>query len=205
MKKLLFTFILLASLSGYAQTSDIEFDGSQWKAPYTLRLPEGWGVERFAIPIGFAPEIPYKGVEDIRFSPGWGKSNSDEYWSYAFLWYLDGSLETTAQIIESNLKAYYTGLVESNIESRKIPADKLVPVKTQFKKVKTFSGDLDTFRGTITLLDYMQQKPITLNCIVHLKSCLGQNKTYIFYEIMPKPYNNLIWQSLNELWAEFSC
>jgi hypothetical protein len=205
MKKILLILLFLASLPGFAQTSEVEFDGSKWNPPYTLAIPEGWGVERFAIPIGFAPQIPYKGVEDIRFTPGWGKSNSDEYWTYAFLWYLDGSQETNAKIVENNLKAYYNGLVESNIEPRKIPADKLVPVKAEIRKVKTSKGDLRTFRGTVTMLDYMQQKPITLNCIVHLKSCSGQDKTYLFYEISPKPFSDIIWQSLDELWAGFGC
>ena len=36
------------------------------KAPYNLGFPKDWGVERFLIPIAFAPQIPYKGVEDIR-------------------------------------------------------------------------------------------------------------------------------------------
>ena len=36
--------------------------------------------------------IKYSGVEDIRFAPGWGNAKSNEYWTYAFLWYLDGTV-----------------------------------------------------------------------------------------------------------------
>ena len=205
MKNLIFLLLCLISLSTFGQALKVEFDGNKWNAPYTLNFPKGWDVERFLIPIEFAPQIPYKGVEDIRFTPGWGNIKSDEYWTYAFLWYLDDTPKTNAKIVETNLKAYYTGLVGRNIVPRKIPADKLVTVKTEIKKVKTDKGDLKTFRGTIYMLDYMEQKPITLNCIVHLKSCLGQNKTFIFNEISPKPYNDNIWQSLNQLWTDFSC
>ncbi|MHA4893016.1 hypothetical protein, partial [Enterococcus faecium] len=88
----------------------VKFDGNKWEAPYTLNFPKGWDIERFLIPIAFAPEISYKGVEDIRFTPGWGKVQTDEYWTYAFLWYLDGKVKTNEKIIEDNLKAYYTGL-----------------------------------------------------------------------------------------------
>ncbi len=59
------------------------------EAPYHLSIPKDWTIERFLITISFAPQISYKGVEDIRFTPGWGKVDSDEYWTYAFLWYLD--------------------------------------------------------------------------------------------------------------------
>jgi hypothetical protein len=149
--------------------------------------------------------IKYTGVEDIRFAPGWGKVNTSEYWSYAFLWYLDGRVETNVKIIESNLKAYYTGLIASNIEPRKIPAEKLIEVNTHFKKVETDKGDMETFRGTIYMLDYMEQKPIMLNCIVHLKTCKEQNKTYLFHEISPKPFDEAVWESLNQLWLDFTC
>jgi len=205
MKNLIIAVLCFSSFTTLAQTPKTAFDGKNWMAPYTLNIPKGWDVERFLIPIEFAPQIPYKGVEDIRFTPGWGNAKSDEYWSYAFLWYLDGSPETTAEIVATNLKAYYTGLVGRNVEPRKIPANKLVSIKTAVKQVKTDKGDIKTFRGTVYMLDYMEQQPITLYCIVHLKSCPGQNKTFIFNEISPKPYSDNIWQSLNQLWTEFNC
>jgi hypothetical protein len=205
MKSIITTLVCLISLTSLGQTPAVEFDGNKWDAPYTLNFPKGWDVERFLIPIAFAPQIPYKGVEDIRFAPGWAKVKTDEYWTYAFLWYLDSATETNAIIVANNLKAYYTGLVGINIRQRKIPDNKLVTVKTIIKKVKTDKGDLKTFRGTIYMLDYMEQKPITLNCIVHLKSCAGKDKTFIFNEISPKPYNHPVWQSLNQLWTNFSC
>jgi len=201
MKK--FTFILFCFLACNLSAQD--FDGHNWKAPYTLSFPEGWGVERFLIPIEFAPSIPYKGVEDIRFAPGWGDPKTEEYWSYAFLWYLDEMPVTNEAVIQTNLNAYYTGLIGRNIERRKIPAEKLFPVKTLVKEVKAEAGDLKTFQGTINMLDYMEQKPMILNCVVHVKSCPGQTKGFIFYEISPKPSTDKIWTSLELLWKSFEC
>ena len=205
MKKYILVFLSLACLTTMAQTSASPFDGNKWVAPYTLSRPKGWDVERFLIPIEFAPQIPYKGVEDIRFTPGWGHVNSDEYWSYAFLWYLEDKPEINEEIVETNLRAYYTGLVGRNIAPRKIPNEKLFPVKTTIKRVKTVKGDLKTFQGIIYMLDYMEQQPITLNCVVHVKICTGQQKTFIFNEISPKSYNDAVWQSLNQLWTDFNC
>lgn len=205
MKIVLSCLFFIMSLTIYGQGTEADFDGKKWEAPYILKIPNGWDLERFLVPISFAPDIKYTGVEDIRFAPGWGKVNTSEYWSYAFLWYLDGRVETNVKIIESNLKAYYTGLIASNIETRKISAEKLIEVDTHFKKVETDKGDLETFRGTIYMLDYMEQKPITLNCIVHLKTCKEQNKTYLFHEISPKPFDEAVWKSLNQLWLDFTC
>lgn len=203
MKNILILLFCLIALGAFGQDPTVEFDAKQWEAPYDLGTPQGWDVERFLIPILFAPQIPYKGVEDIRFTPGWAKAQTNEYWSYAFLWYLEGAPKTNAKIIKTNLNAYYSGLVETM--QGDIPADQLVPVKTKIKKIKTAKGDLKTYQGTVYMLDYMAKKPITLNCIVHLKSCAGQDNTFIFYEISPKPYSDKVWQSLHQLWTEFSC
>src|ERR1041385_6467499 len=127
--------LCFVSINAFGQNEKVEFDGSKWNPPYSLDIPQGWNVERFLIPIEFAPQIPYKGVEDLRLTPGWAKAESDEYWTYVFLWYLDDSPETNEKIIEENLKAYYTGLVDRNIESRKIPPEKVVPLKTYIEKV----------------------------------------------------------------------
>jgi len=68
MKRSLFViiFFLVFTIGLHAQE---KFDPVAWKAPYSLGL-DGWGIERFSIPIDFAPKIPYKGVEDVRFTVG---------------------------------------------------------------------------------------------------------------------------------------
>jgi hypothetical protein len=205
MKNLMLAILCLISLSMHGQEVNAEFDGHKWKAPYNLSTPAGWGVERFLIPISFAPQIPYKGVEDIRFTPGWAKLKTDEYWTYAFLWYLDSKPETNAKIIAENLKAYYTGLIKSNTDSAKAATGRSVPVTTVFEKTTTANGDLETYTGTIEMTDYMQQKPITLNCMVHLKFCAEENKTIVFYELSPKPFAHGNWINLNQLWLGFRC
>ncbi len=127
MKRAISIILILASFTVEGQNSNEGFDARNWQPPYSLASPQGWDVERFQIPIEFAPQLVYKGVEDIRFTPGWGNSKSDEYWTYAFLWYLDGLPEMNEIIVGENLKAYYTGLVERNIEPRKIPTEKVIP------------------------------------------------------------------------------
>jgi hypothetical protein len=204
MKKILFLSFVLVSLNSFAQTPN-EFNPETYVPTYSLKTPEGWGVERFGIPIEFAPSIAYKGVEDIRFTPGWGNVESEEYWSYAFLWYLDGKQVMDVKTIEKNLTAYYNGLVGRNIEPRKISKDKLVNLVASVKEVATEKGDLKTFSGTVKMLDYMAQKPMTLNCMVHVKSCQDNAHSYVFYQLSPKPFGDKVWKSLTELSDSFKC
>lgn len=203
MKILSVIIFSLFIIVGYGQVTNPPFDGHKWEAPYELPIPKDWTIERFLIPISFAPQIPYKGVEDIRFAPGWAKAKSDDYWSYAFLWYLEGEIRMDPKMIDSNLKNYYTGLISVNRPD--IPKEKLVPVVTSFKEAKKENDDLQTFIGTISMLDYMQQKPIVLNCKVHLRACSGENKTFIFFELSPQQLSHNIWISLDKLWLDFKC
>lgn len=205
MRSLLIFIFCLAFLSTYAQNAQTEFDGHKWEAPYNLPTPKGWTIERFLIPISFAQQIPYKGVEDIRFTPGWAKVTSDEYWTYAFLWWLDQLPKINAGILAKNLKAYYTGLIKTNTNNNKTLPVKSIPVTTAFYKVATDKGDRETYNGTIEMMDYMQKKPINLNCIVHMKFCKEMNRAILFYELSPKPFIHNNWAKLNQLWLGFTC
>jgi hypothetical protein len=202
---LIFTLTCVIMLLSCQQNKKNKAVNKTAEASYTLPYPQGWGTELFLIPIQFAPQIKYKGVEDIRFAPGWAKAGSNEYWTYCFLWALENNPDIDAATIASNLKAYYTGLINSNIPKSKMTASTVFETVTAIEKIPTVMGDTATFKGTIRMLDYMQQQPITLNCMVHLKSCLGQNNVYLFHQISPKPFTDTVWKSLDKIGAAFEC
>lgn len=202
MSKILLTILTLFCATAYAQETNVEFDGHTWQAPYTLPTPIDWGVERFLVPPSFAPSILYKGVEDIRFAPGWAKSSSEEYWSYAFLWYLEGKPVITEATLEKDLKAYYTGLIEANTNGARA-AGQSISVTTQFKSDP--SGTQSAFTGTITMLDYMTCKPIILQGRVRVRSSNEPDKSFVFFELSPQPFTHSIWKSLDQLWQDFAC
>jgi hypothetical protein len=205
MKRLLILLFCFCNAAASAQEEGRPFDGHTWKAPYQLPIPTGWNLERFLIPISFAPSIPYQGVEDIRFAPGWAAPESEEYWTYAFLWWLQGSPTINAPTLGHQLEAYYTGLISINTDSSKLAAVNPLPVTALFKKTATFKTDKETYTGTVTMLDYMQLKPITLYCMVHLQTCGAAGSTVMFYELSPKPFNHVNWQKLHTIWAGFAC
>ncbi len=205
MKNILIIVTCFLVFQASGQDVHANFDGKKWEAPYTLDAPKDWDIERFLIPIGFAPTISYKGVEDIRFTPGWAKKETNEYWSYAFLWYLDGSPKFDSKMLEKNLMAYYTGLFNINTDKSKIDTTKLIQVTASIEKKASDKGDLNTFEGTVNMNDYMSKKPITINLKIHIKSCKGQNKTFVFHEISPQPYTGNVWNSLDQLWVSFKC
>ncbi len=180
------------------------FDINLWTPPYELAVPTGWTTEHFSFPPDFAPQITYKGVEDLRFTAGWGDTTSEEHWSYAFLWWLEGNPKIDESTLQQKLKLYYSGLVARNIPIRNIPANKTVSTISSIKKTKTVLNDLETYGGTINMLDYHTQKPITLNLIIHVKDSKTANRTAIYFEVSPKPFSSPIWQKLNKIGESFN-
>lgn len=181
------------------------FNPQTFSPSYQLAVPEGWSIERFSLPPDFAKDIPYQGVEDIRFASGWADVKTDEYWAYAFLWWIDGQPEVNTTILEKSLKSYYNGLIARNVTPRKIPESKLIPTVVNIHPVKTEAGDLETFEGTINMLDYMAQIPMVLNARIHKKNCPDKNHEFVLFEISPKPANHTVWQKLNKLNLDFQC
>jgi hypothetical protein len=194
------TILLLAGICFTPSTTFAQDNArSAWAPPYKLDTPRGWSTERFSLPPEFAPQIAYKGTEDLRFAHGWADGAHEEHWAYAFLWWLDGRPQFTAERLQACLKDYYNGLVGRNIGPRKIPKDKLVPVKTSFRIISTQPGDKTTFSGTVYMLDYLTQTPMTLHVLVHWKYLRAPDHTALFFEVSPRPFDHHIWQQLGEL------
>jgi hypothetical protein len=204
MKKIVLIVLLnFSSISIFCQDVKKVFDGNKWQAPYSLAIPTQWGTERIPFPLEFAPTIPYKGILDLRFSPGWNNAKSDEYWSYAFLWYLDGKPKTTSKILKENLTNYFRGLTASEEVKGKDTITVFNKVTVNIEQIKTFKGDNKTFSGNIDMINFLDKKPILLNCIIHLKTSPEENKTYLFYELSPKQFEHKTWELLHKLWIDF--
>ncbi len=165
-------------------------------------LPErkDWGVEVFPIPIEFAPHIPFKGQEELRFSPGWGDTTSVQHWSYCFIWWVDKDSKLDAKSLKAYLEEYYGGLVSRNITSRKIPKSKIVPTVAQVQ-----AGSGSSFSATVSMLNYMRQKPMRLNIEVSVKVCDTNGKKAFFFAVSPQQKSHAIWADMRDFWKGFKC
>src|SRR5258706_6745120 len=66
------------------------------QATTTWRIPAGWKHEVIAFPLEFAPSLAHRGVEELRFPPGFLDDGAN-HWSYAFVWRLDDDAALTAE------------------------------------------------------------------------------------------------------------
>src|SRR4030095_5077344 len=110
-KNLWLLFLFSGSLISCIRNKPENNDKKEPVAAYTFIQPDNWQEEHIQFPISFAPQIPYSGVEELRFAPGWAVSTSDEYWSYTFLWWLEGKPSIDKDSLQKNLTFYYSGLL----------------------------------------------------------------------------------------------
>jgi len=188
MKKVLFSILLVLAIHfGYAQQS-----------PYSLPLPAKWGVEKIPFPIQFAPVIPYKGNEEIRFTPGWGDSTSIEYWSYTFLWFIEGKPHITADTLQHHITAYFNGLYATN-QKPTAPTPPPGFTSVHFKKINAAANDNETYEGSIATLNFLTGRSIKFNVRVHVRSFSAINRSGILFEISPQDYQHPVWSKLDSV------
>jgi hypothetical protein len=80
----------------------------------------GWRGEIIPFPLDFAPALAHRGVEELRFSPGFFHPGTAGYWTYAFVWRLDDAAELDGRALAAELTAYFRGLVAAVDDKHRI-------------------------------------------------------------------------------------
>lgn len=155
-----------------------------------------WRKEIVKMPIRFAPEINYKGYEDVRFAKGWGDKNSPEFWTLAYVWDVNLEKKPTTTFFEDNLQFYFDGLMKV------VNSDKtlIIPKTKAFFKEDNIKDGLTTFIGTVEVYDaFATKKPIVLNVTIESFYCLTAKKYIPFFRFSPKDFTHPNWEKLNNL------
>ena len=174
--------------------------------PYSYNAPQEWRPELIMFPIDFAPALPYKGFEELRFAPGWGDKNSSERWAYTILWWLDDRYVFNEKVLQQNLEAYFTGLTKRRTIADKLDLSQFSNAKAQVEKVKNDQNDVATYTATVNIFDaQVTQKPGTLHVKIHVKNCIDTSKTFLLFEISAMPFDQPVWQELDKINEDFKC
>jgi pimeloyl-ACP methyl ester carboxylesterase len=173
---------------------------------YVYPIPTGWETETILFPIEFAPELRYKGFEELRFAPGWGDPKSGEKWAYTLLWWLDGNYQFDERTLKHDLENYFTGLTKQRADASKLGQSLYTPATAQVQKVKTMPGDKDTYTASADIFDaQVTQKPGKLFFKIHVKDCPDKARTLLLLEVAGAGYTEKIWQLLDKINNDFRC
>lgn len=85
--------------------------------------PAGFRSETIPFPLDFAPQLAHRGVEELRFAPGFFDPAAPGYWSYAFVWRTEDPAALDAAAVGAELTAYFRGLIEA-VDAAKQIADR---------------------------------------------------------------------------------
>jgi hypothetical protein len=169
--------------------------------PEFLVGPASWQFERFALPPSFSTTFPYKGVEELRFSPGMFNKDSTNYFSYAFIARLDNTTAFTGEDVKNYLLIYFKGLCASTAKQRNLTID-TSQIKVSLEKSN--SGP-STYNAVLNLFGvFADGAPVTLNAEIKVLSDSNGQKTYLVYIASPQKKTHEIWRQLYEIQKGFT-
>lgn len=171
---------------------------AQEKAPslYT-KAPADWRAEVIPFPLDFAPEIPLVGVEELRFAPGMFKADTPDYFSYSFIWWLDGEVAINPAMLQKNLLPYFKGLYDAVSKKEVKKTDHFKVSITQTRERAWPGWAQHNFRGQAVWTDpFVTEKQLTLNLRAAQWYCTAQNKTAVYFALSPQPGDHALWSQL---------
>ncbi len=177
--------------------------------PFTYLIPGSWRTDpRYSFPLPWAPDMSYRGWEDLAFSPEFDDTASPEYHSYLFFWWLEGSRAFTAERLQTDMIAYFRGLAGERGRSYTFTPD-LGKVSARYEAdaagAPEFGGEkASSFRGEVTLYD-TRGRTITLRSEVVACGCPSTNHTAAFFGMSLEPADGEIWKELHAIRDSFRC
>ena len=164
-----------------------------------LTAPDDWRMEIINLPLSFAPSLDYTGFEDIRFAPGWSDTTAADYFTYTFTWVLDKNPKLDRDKLETQMKAYFDGLMEAVSGRKDLP-------KTEADF--SFAGAKRDFGATGTVKFYeafFKKKVVSLNVNVAGKRCPELGKYLVRFDLSPQPSSAEVWKGFDQVKLKEDC
>jgi len=179
--------------------SDVLF--AQNQTAQLLKQPVNWQFERFALPPEFAPNIPYKGVEELRFSPGMFVKDSASYFTYAFVAELDNINSISQDNIRDYLLEYFKGLCSSTAKQRNLSID-ASKINVAIQKNQNAGGDA-FYDGTLNIFGvFADGAPVKLNVEIKVMNDKA-SKIYLVFIASPLDKTDNLWKELHSIQRDF--
>jgi hypothetical protein len=164
--------------------------------------PENWREETFSIPMSFAPEIKYTGIEELRFAPGMFQSDEPDYFTYAFIWWLEGEASFTEERLRQDLLLYYKGLYQAVSKKENKDTGSFTASVRTLKDPNWIDRATTHFEASVQWIDpFVTEKPLILDLKIGVWFCREQNRTAVFFLIAPDTAGSSPWRDLYGLRA----
>jgi hypothetical protein len=175
---------------------------------YSWPLPaQGWFTDRFDFPLPFAPSLPYGGFEDLHQLDGFGDAGSKEFWSYDFLFWLDGQPAITRASLERDLHDYYAGLCDYFGPPQVICEAAAFQSRVVALGQGSFAGRrAELFLADVSAIDpFFTGQPITLHMLLASFACPRDRHQAVLVAASPQPIGLAPWPGLIEEAEQLRC
>ena len=182
---------------------------------FKIDAPKKWRTESVALPPRFAPKVSLKGKAKVYFSPGWGKKNSEQFFTYAFLFQTQARPKFDEKVIEKEILAYLGGLAKA-VSRGKVDPDTFkmsvtrVAVDSESKQAETTSASGERFNAVLEWTEpFFTKAAHTLNMEIIARFNATDKKNYLMVCVSPQDpkgtteSSSKIWQQLREMQASF--
>jgi hypothetical protein len=171
--------------------------------PVLLKEPVAWSFERFALPPAFAPNIPYNGAEELRFSPGMFDKNSPDYFTYAFAAQLNNRSSISKAEIRAYLLDYFKGLCSSTAKERKLVVD-TSRITVSIEQKKDLANEI-VYNAVLHVYGvFADGADVQLNMEVKVLADPGNNKVYLIFIASPHAKTDETWTRLYSIQKNFA-
>ena len=168
-----------------------------------LKQPANWQFERFALPPEFAPNIPYKGVEELRFSPGMFVKDSSNYFTYAFVAELDNINSISQDDIKNYLLDYFKGLCGNTAKQRNLSID-TSKITVSVDKDESMAKDVH-YNATLGIFGvFADGAPVRLNMEIKVMNDKARSKIYLVFIASPLNKTDKVWVTLHSIQNNFT-
>lgn len=175
------------------------------KMPYQIPEPKGWGKETIELPPKFAPDMTWKGAEELRFAPGMFKADAADFFAYALLFWLPDDQKVDPKTMEKELLAYYRGLAKAVLENKKQKVD-VSDFTLTIKDAKDKAGKRangETYAAFVAELKWTEPfatvKAQTLRMEIHTWHSAKHKRNAVFVCAAPQPETAEVWKKLREI------
>jgi len=199
-----FLVLALSTIIGVSPVFSQEDSPEDSEIPFYLPTPVGWRTETLAFPLEFAPELFDRGLEELRFAPGMFQQGTEDFWTYAFVWWLPAGSEIEASRLAADLETYFSGLARAVATDKNLAVDDAV-FDVEMVAVEGGATPWD-FEGMAAILDaFVTAETVELNIRAKFVLCVSQHHGALLFELSPQSLDHGVWQTLGQIRDGFRC
>lgn len=171
-----------------AQDTEFEFDTPDWRS------------EKMQLPLPFAPTMTFRGLDELRFSPGMFKGDREDFFSYVFVMSLEPETELDEKVIRKELLIYYRGLAQAVGKATKSAVDKFtLEMKTMLQATRLpemAKEPAEYYAELIWDEPFVTRQSQKLRLEIQTFRFADSDRKYLFVCASPQPLAHDVWTKM---------